>query len=116
MHHGSGGGGAGDLSLMVLAQVIGTVVSTAKAPQLEGLKLLLVEKVRIPSLEGTGEHIVAFDAVGANIGEVVFCVAGSSARMTDVTKGKPADLTIIAIVDSIDAYGGPVYRKSEEPS
>ncbi|MCK9547826.1 MAG: EutN/CcmL family microcompartment protein [Sphaerochaeta sp.] len=101
---------------MVLARVIGTVVSTAKAPQLEGMKLSLVEKVTIPALQGTGEHVVSFDAVGANIGEVVFCVSGSSARMTEVTKGKPADLTIIAIVDSIDAHGAPVYRKSEESS
>jgi len=97
---------------MVLARVVGTVVSTAKAHQIEGLKLLVLEKVGLPGLAGTGEHVVAFDAVGANTGELVFYVGGSSARMTEATGGKPADATVTAIVDSVDMDGESVYRKA----
>ncbi len=51
------------------------------------------------------------DSVGANPGEIVFYVAGSSARMTAVTEGRPADATITAIVDAIELKGKYVYHK-----
>ena len=98
---------------MVLGRVVGTVVSTAKAEQLESLKLLLVEKISIPSLAGVNDFVVALDSVGANIGEIVFYVTGSSARLTSVSKGKPSDATIAAIVDNIDLYGNMIYRKDQ---
>lgn len=96
---------------MVLAKVVGTVVSTAKAKQLGSLKLLVLEKVILPGLTGSGEYVVALDAVGANKGELVFFVTGSSARMTDVSSGKPSDATITAIVDSVELEGTTVYHK-----
>jgi len=58
--------------------------------------------------------VVAMDTVGAGLGEVVFYVAGSSARMTAVTEGKPSDASITAIVDSVDLDGRVVYRKDQE--
>jgi len=45
------------------------------------------------------------DAVGAGAGEVVLYAAGSSARQTPVTKDRPVDAVIMAIVDSFDAHG-----------
>ncbi|HUX12832.1 MAG TPA: EutN/CcmL family microcompartment protein [Spirochaetia bacterium] len=97
---------------MVLARVKGTVVSTQKAEQLAGLKLLLIEKIDPVTLKGKGDWSVAIDSVGANAGEIVFYVTGSSARMTETTKGKPSDATIIAIVDEIEKDGELVYNKS----
>lgn len=97
---------------MVLGRVAGTVVSTAKAESLEGVRLLLVEKVSLPGMEGTGSFVVAFDAVGANRGEIVFYVTGSSARMTPASKGKPSDATITAIVDQVEREGKVVFRKA----
>ena len=97
---------------MVLARVKGTVVSTHKSPAMTGLKLLLLEKIDAVSLKGKGEYVVGIDSVGANAGEVVFYVTGSSARMTDTTKGKPSDATIIAIVDVIEKDGVLTYEKS----
>jgi len=97
---------------MVLAKVVGTVVSTAKARQLGGLKLLVLEKIALPSLDGCKDYVVALDAVGANTGELVFYVGGSSARMTQVSTGKPSDATVIGIVDSVDMNGDTVYQKS----
>jgi microcompartment protein CcmK/EutM len=96
---------------MVLARVVGNVVSTRKEPKIEGIRFLVLEKVNPETLKGLGDFVVAMDGVGANIGEIVFYVAGSSARMTSVTEGRPADATITAIVDAIDIRGEYVYHK-----
>ena len=96
---------------MVLARVKGTVVSTHKTRSMEGLRLLLLEKVDAVTLKGKGDFVVGIDSVGANAGEIVFYVTGSSARMTDTTKGKPSDATIIAIVDAIEKDGELTYDK-----
>lgn len=99
---------------MVLARVKGTVVSTHKPESLEGLRLLLLEKVDAVTLKGKGDYVVGIDSVGANAGEIVFYVTGSSARMTETTKGKPSDATIIAVVDLIEKDGVLTYDKASE--
>jgi microcompartment protein CcmK/EutM len=98
---------------MVLARVRGTVVSTHKPESMGGLRLLLLEKVDAVTLKGKGDYVVGIDSVGANAGEIVFYVTGSSARMTDTTKGKPSDATIIAIVDVIEKDGTVTYDAAE---
>ena len=98
---------------MVLARVKGTVVSTHKPSSMEGMRFLLLEKIDAVTLAGKGDYVVGIDGVGANVGEIVFYVTGSSARMTDVTKGKPSDATIIAVVDIIEKDGKLTYQKSE---
>jgi microcompartment protein CcmK/EutM len=99
---------------MILAKVVGTVVSTRKEPKIEGIKFLLLEKINPSNMQGKGDYLVAMDSVGAGLGEVVFFVAGSSSRMTTTTEGKPSDATIISIVDSIDINGEYVYRKDKQ--
>ena len=96
---------------MVLAKVVGSVVSTIKEPRLEGIKFLLLEKIDVKSLKGKKDFVVAMDAVGAGEGEIVFFVGGSSSRQTEITTGKPSDATIIAIVDSFDVSGKALYSK-----
>ncbi|NLJ48560.1 MAG: EutN/CcmL family microcompartment protein [Candidatus Atribacteria bacterium] len=98
---------------MILAKVIGNVVSTRKEPKIEGIKFLLLEKINPTTLQGSGDYVVAMDSVGAGIGEVVFYVAGSSSRMTAITEGKPSDATIVAIVDAIEIRGTYVYQKDQ---
>jgi microcompartment protein CcmK/EutM len=97
---------------MLLARVSGTVVATHKPSSLQGLRFLLLERVDAASMKGTGDCVVAIDGVGANAGEIVFYVGGSSARMTDATKGRPSDATVIAIVDEVEMDGKSVYRKA----
>ncbi len=99
---------------MQLARVKGTVVSTHKAPSMEGLRLLLLERIDGATMKSKGDYVVGIDSVGANAGEIVFYVTGSSARLTDATKGKPSDATIIAIVDNIEVGGALVYDKAAE--
>jgi microcompartment protein CcmK/EutM len=99
---------------VVLGKVIGTLVASRKEPTLEGLKLLVVRACDVDgsiSAPGTGAVVVAVDAVGAGIGEVVLYCAGSSARQTQVTQNRPVDATIMAIVDEIAVGGERRYVK-----
>jgi len=95
---------------MVLGKVIGTVVATPKEPTLEGLRLMLVRGL---DLDGkvSGPLVVAVDALDAGIGEVVLYVSGSSARQTEVTRDRPVDATIMAIVDEVEIGGEIRFRK-----
>ncbi len=99
---------------MVLGKVIGTLVATRKEPTLEGLKLLVVRACDVEgsiSASATGAIVVAVDAVGAGLGDVVLYAAGSSARQTQVTQNRPVDATIMAIVDEIAVGGEARYVK-----
>ena len=95
---------------MLMGKVIGTVVSTQKDPELEGLKFLLVRHV---DLSGglTDAVVVCADAVGAGIGEMVLYASGSSARQTHVTQNRPVDATVMAIVDIVEVGGEQRYVK-----
>jgi microcompartment protein CcmK/EutM len=95
---------------MVLGKVVGTVVSTRKEEELAGLKLLLVKACDADG-KPTGSTVVAVDAVGAGVGEVVLYASGSSARQTKVTKDRPVDATIMAIVDQVEIDGARRYVK-----
>lgn len=96
---------------MILAQVLGTVVSTRKDAALSGLKLLLAREVD-GKFQPAGNFIVAVDAVGAGTGEIVLIAAGSSARLTEATKDKPVDHVICGIVDAVEIGGRDVFSKS----
>jgi microcompartment protein CcmK/EutM len=95
---------------MLLGRVTGTVVATRKEPLTEGWKLLVVRQLDAEDNE-TGGYVVAADAVGAGVGEVVLYASGSSARNTAMTKDKPCDAVIMAIVDQWEVDGVEVYRK-----
>jgi microcompartment protein CcmK/EutM len=95
---------------MVLGKVVGTVVSTRKEEELQGLKFLLVKACDADG-KPTGAPVVAVDAVGAGVGEVVLYASGSSARQTKVTKDRPVDATIMAIVDVVEIDGAERYVK-----
>jgi len=95
---------------MILAKVVGTVVSTKKEDELTGLKFLLCKACDFDG-KPTGSVVVAVDAVGAGVGEIVLYVSGSSARQTKVTKDRPVDATVMAIVDQVESAGTRHYTK-----
>jgi microcompartment protein CcmK/EutM len=95
---------------MILARVLGTVVSTRKDPALVTLKLMLVREVD-QRFEPAGNYVVAADAVGAGEHELVMVAAGSSARLTEVSRDKPVDAVIVGIVDAVEVGGKDVYLK-----
>ena len=96
---------------MLLAKVLGTVVSTKKEKSLEGTKLLLLRNVDIDGKDGGG-IVVAVDAVGAGVGEIVLYATGSSARQTEITDKRPCDAVVMAIVDNWEIDGKTVFRKN----
>jgi microcompartment protein CcmK/EutM len=96
---------------MLVGRVVGTVVATHKEPSLEGLKFLLLKQLDIAGKE-TGASIVAADAVGAGLGDVVLYATGSSARQTKVTQNLPVDGVVMAIIDTLEVDGQLTYDKA----
>ncbi len=95
---------------MQLAKVIGTVVSNRKDPNIEGFKFLLLRQTN-PETMQDGGYVVAVDAVGAGVDEYVLFASGSSARQTEMTKNRPCDAVIMAIVDQWTVEGRQMYEK-----
>jgi carbon dioxide concentrating mechanism protein CcmL len=92
--------------------VVGTVVASHKEPSLEGLRFMLVRAVD-ENKKPTGATVVAADAVGSGVGEMVLYASGSSARQTKVTDRRPVDAVIMAIVDQWEVGGKLVYKKND---
>ncbi len=97
---------------MLIGKVVGTVVSTAKDEKMQSLRLMVVRPLTIDGQESTG-YVVAVDAVGSGVGEVVLYASGSSARQTVLTDKRPVDAVIMAIVDTWEVDGLIRYRKDE---
>ncbi len=86
---------------MILGKVVGTVWATRKDEELVGMKLQIVKHLDLDyKLKDT--FVVAVDTVQAGVGDVVLLCSGSSARQTTLTKNKPVDAVIMAVVDKID--------------
>ena len=97
---------------MLLGRIVGTLVASRKEPSLEGLRFLVVRRLSIDNEDADG-YVVASDAVGAGLGEVVLYATGSSARQTKVTHQRPNDAVIMAIVDTWEVDGEVKYTKVE---
>jgi microcompartment protein CcmK/EutM len=95
---------------MLIGKVIGTVVATRKDEKLEGLTFLMLRQLDVQGNEKDG-YVVAVDAMGAGVGEVVLYASGSSARQTLVTDKRPCDAVIMAIVDTWEIGGTTIYTK-----
>ena len=86
---------------MILGKVVGTVWATRKDEELVGMKFQIVKHVDLDyKLKDT--FVIAVDTVQAGVGDVVLMCSGSSARQTSLTKNKPVDAVIMAVVDKID--------------
>ena len=95
---------------MLLAKIRGTLVSTQKEESLQGLKFLVCEQLDIMG-SPLGKYLICADAVGAGEGEVVLYASGSCGRYTAVTKNRPCDAVIMAIVDTLEVDGRTAYQK-----
>src|ERR1700684_2277718 len=85
---------------MILARIVGTVVSTRKDSRLEGKKLLVVKPISPEGADESG-YLVAVDTVDSGFRETVLVVTGSSARMAAECKDRPVDAAIVGIVDEV---------------
>jgi ethanolamine utilization protein EutN len=100
---------------MFLARVEGSVVSTKKEASMHGRKLLVLRPQLVddkdPSKFRPGSNtIIAVDAVGAGLGEMVMFCQGSSARLAAGLKDAPVDAVVIGIVDVVDVLGKQIYN------
>ncbi|HEY7855684.1 MAG TPA: EutN/CcmL family microcompartment protein [Terriglobales bacterium] len=83
---------------MFLARVIGTVVATVKDNALESRKLLLVRPLDADR-QPTARTVIALDAVGAGVGETVYCCRGKEASFPWLPESVPTDAAIVGIED-----------------
>lgn len=90
---------------MFLARVIGDVVSTRKDENLAAMKLLVLQPLGADGSD-SGRTLVAVDAVGAGVGEIVFCVRGKEASFPFHPIEAPVDAGIVGIVDRRDVVEG----------
>ena len=89
---------------MILARVVGEVVSTQKRPQFEGAKLLLLQP-ETPHGQPSGNALLAIDSVGAGRGELVIAVLeGRAAQEALGKKLAPVDAAVVGIVDQVDVH------------
>jgi ethanolamine utilization protein EutN/carbon dioxide concentrating mechanism protein CcmL len=95
---------------MLIGRVVGSVVATQKDEKLEQTKLLVLQ-IHDQKNKPKEQYVVAVDSVGAGPDDMVLYAAGSSARQTTLTEGRPCDAVIMAVVDSWDLGGDNVYEK-----
>jgi microcompartment protein CcmK/EutM len=95
---------------MVLAKVVGTLVSTRKEESMDGLKFLVLQRVDLDGEPSAG-FVIAADVVDAGVGEMVMYASGSSARQTVQTDKRPCDAVVMAIVDNWEVNGKFKYKK-----
>jgi ethanolamine utilization protein EutN len=86
---------------MKLGRVLGKVWATVKDPQLDGVKLYLMQPVD-ENDEPLGRPIVAADTVSSNFGDLVFWVSGAEATFALAEKRIPSDASIVGLVDRLD--------------
>ena len=86
---------------MILGKVVGTVWATRKDEELVGFKFQIVKHVSL-DYKAKDTFVIAVDTVQAGVGDIVLVCSGSSARQTAVTKNKPVDAVIMAVVDKLD--------------
>ena len=112
---------------MFLGRVNGHVVATAKDPSMQGMKLLVIEPLKIhyddPAaaantgtgggrFEPTGRAIVALDMIGAGEGQLVLIVQGSSARLAEGCNKVPTDAVVVGIVDEAHVMGRTITESA----
>jgi ethanolamine utilization protein EutN len=89
---------------VILARVVGEVVSSHKRPQFEGATLLILQP-ETPRGGKVGASLVAIDSVGAGRGELVIAVLeGRAAGEALGKKLAPVDAAIVGIVDQLDLH------------
>ena len=86
---------------MFLAKVVGTVWSTKKTPDLEGVRFLFVHPYDLEK-EPTRNIVVVADRLGAGPGEMVMCAFGKAARNAIGNQDMSIEAAVVGIVDRVD--------------
>jgi ethanolamine utilization protein EutN len=89
------------LRIMFLAKVVGTVWSTKKSPDLEGIRFLVVHPYDLEK-EPTRNIVIVADRLGAGTGEMVMCAFGKAARTAIGNQDMAIEAAVVGIVDRVD--------------
>lgn len=86
---------------MILARVIGTVVTTISHPSYKNRRLLVVQPLALAG-ETPDDDFIALDASHAGIGDTVLINReGGGARLVLQDPGAPVISVIVGIIDSV---------------
>jgi ethanolamine utilization protein EutN len=88
---------------MILAKVLGNIVSTQKNQRYESARVMLCEQITLEGKE-TGTTVLALDSVDAGVGDTVLIVQEGWSASTAATgkAGAAIDSAIVGVVDRID--------------
>lgn len=86
---------------MLIGKVTGSLWSTRKHEQLNGMAFLIVSVIT-DEHTNTKRSLVAADSVGAGLDDLVLVTEGSAARIGAANENVPVDALIIGIIDSVD--------------
>jgi microcompartment protein CcmK/EutM len=86
---------------MFLGKVVGTVWSTKKTPDLEGVRFLIIHPYDLDK-EPTKNIVVVADRLGAGVGEIVMCAYGKAARSAIGNQEMSIEAAVVGIVDRMD--------------
>jgi len=86
---------------MFLGKVVGTVWSTKKSPELEGIRFLVVHPYDLEK-EPTRNIVIVADRLGAGTGEMVMCAFGKAARTAMGNQEMAIEAAVVGIVDRVD--------------
>lgn len=90
---------------MLIARVIGEVVSTQKHASHKGRKALLVQPLNLDG-SNRGDAVIALDSVDAGAGDRVLLATEGFSAMTSVGRPQsPIDMAVVGFVDEIDLSG-----------
>lgn len=87
---------------MKLGRIVGKVWATQKDPQLDGVKLYVLQPVD-EAYKAVGKPIIAADAIGSGEGDIVFWVGSREATFIFPDKKIPCDVGIVGIVDAANS-------------
>ena len=88
---------------MILARVVGNVVSTVQHPAYDGRKVLVCQPVAPDGRTRRGTAFLAVDAVQAGEGDLVVCAReGNAARQVLGKDSDPFHSVVLGVVDAVD--------------
>ncbi len=102
---------------MILARVLGSVESTVKHLQYEGLKLLYVQPLDVRSQAPAGDKLIAVDTVDAGPGDLVLIL--EEGRSTWEAVGRemaPINRAVIGVVDAIEWFPAGGRERPARPA
>lgn len=91
---------------MLIGRVIRPLVATVKRDAFQGAKLLVVTPLDLAG-EAAGVDLLAVDAVGAGVGEIVLvlCEGKSARQILDKEANAPVEAVIVGIIDHVSVPG-----------